>query len=215
MGRDDLYRRTTWTPEDQEQFFARLARSRSLGNKSQYARIQGYTLFEAGLFESAIELFNRVLSEWPSPTELAQTHLHLAQCHAELDHRDDAATHFRAALAAEKAMPNIQTGAWLLYPWFVLSNEITERYDEIERVICDHEEVRERHFPNEVYRWAAAKALLAERRGDFSAAVHFAKTALAAADQTDSGFRYHPDVGLVKNPAGTIYERLLALAADR
>lgn len=56
MGRDDWYRRTTWTSEDAEAFFDRLNRSRGLESKAQYVRIQALDLEEAGLIEPASSL---------------------------------------------------------------------------------------------------------------------------------------------------------------
>ena len=44
MSKDDWFRRTTWSDEDERAFFARLVRSRGIFRKAQYLRIQAVTL---------------------------------------------------------------------------------------------------------------------------------------------------------------------------
>ena len=70
MGREDWYRLTSWSESDQEAFFARLNRSRTLYHKSQYARIQAGHLKEAGYVKESLELLQRLYEEWPHESQL-------------------------------------------------------------------------------------------------------------------------------------------------
>ncbi len=215
MSRDDWFRRKTWTHEDEEQFLVRLARSRSVGNKSQYAKIQGMTLREHGLIEPAIVLLNRVIDEWPERLELASAHLELAKCYGDLNQSDRAIHHYRESLAAEEAFPNMQTQAWLMFPWFILSHELTQHFEEAEKVILDREGTRSRDLPLAIYRWAGAKALFSDHRGDRTSAKHFATIAWDASQMSHSGYRYHPDIGLVRNLDNNIHNQIAKLAGHQ
>jgi hypothetical protein len=55
-------------------------------------------------------------------------------------------------------------------------------------------------FPIDGFRWHAAFALIADAQGLHDDAAKSAAKALEFADLTDSGFRYHPHVGLVEPP---------------
>jgi hypothetical protein len=48
MSKTEWFRRTTWTPEDEASFRARLKRSRGSFHKAQYLRIQAEHLQEVG-----------------------------------------------------------------------------------------------------------------------------------------------------------------------
>jgi hypothetical protein len=52
-------------------------------------------------------------------------------------------------------------------------------------------------FPVDHFLWHAAGALIMASRGDRVGAAPPARSALQAASKDDSGFRYHPSVGLV------------------
>src|ERR1700722_5779262 len=69
VGREDWYRRTTWSNDDREQFFARLERSREAFHKSQYLRIQAYCLQLAGLYEDALQLLNLLVERFGLTTD--------------------------------------------------------------------------------------------------------------------------------------------------
>jgi hypothetical protein len=63
---EDWYRRQTWTPQDREDFFARLRRSHGAFHKAQYARMQAYTLLTTrtqDAYRAALELLDMILTE--------------------------------------------------------------------------------------------------------------------------------------------------------
>ena len=53
-------------------------------------------------------------------------------------------------------------------------------------------------FAVDHFKWNAAQAIIAHARGSISSAKSYAEAALSAAERDNSGFRYHPTVGLVQ-----------------
>ena len=80
----DWFRRTTWSPDDEREFFARLGRSRGPERKAQYLRIQASHLATAAppLHGPALALLDRLLAEYPGDLMLAQVHAQPGASHA-------------------------------------------------------------------------------------------------------------------------------------
>ena len=222
MSKVEWFRRNTWTDADREEFNARLKRSRGVGKKAQYLRIQAFHLAEAGHHEGAIELLDRMFAECPERSELAQAHAQKADSLAKLGHTDGAIDEYRAALQAERDFPYLGTGprpkartqAWLDFGWFVVEKQLTDFYDEVSRVLQEFREEEGLKFPAVEYRYSGIQALLADARGERSMAREFAKQALSEAAKDHSGLRYHPMVGLVGSERNKFESRLRALAAS-
>jgi hypothetical protein len=68
-------------------------------------------------------------------------------------------------------------------------------------------------FPVQHYQWHGALALILHERGQTLEAANEAKQALEAAKMTDSGFQYHPNLGLVGDTADEFGNRLRQIAA--
>src|SRR5262245_61553605 len=131
MSKIEWFRRSTWTDQDREEFNARLARSRGSSNKSQYLRIQASHLADAGLHADAIELLDRLLTDYPEKIEIASAHLQKANSLRILGQTGLAIDEYRAALHAERGFPNVKTGTWLDFGWFVVENQRTDLYGEV------------------------------------------------------------------------------------
>jgi hypothetical protein len=67
-------------------------------------------------------------------------------------------------------------------------------------------------FPVDRYRANGARALLLQEFGQLDEARIAAGLAIAAARETQSGFRYHQHLGLVRDTDDTFAERIAALA---
>lgn len=216
MARDDWFRRTTWSFTDHQDFHARLKRSRTQGNKAQYVRIQAGYLADAGLHEAAIELLDLLFRQYPERFQLAQAHLQKALCLVELGKFDSAIIEFRSSLQAQRDMPNVGTTCWLTFPLFIVRNELVDHYDEalsvLEEFRNDSRNVSRLVFPIERYHYWAVLALIAKENDDIESAEKFAKNAIENASLQHSGFRYHPDVGVVTNPDSIVQDRLIKLA---
>ena len=68
MSRRDWFRNNIWNDEIAAEFEKRLKRSRPY-NRSQYLRVQAYHLRESGCEEAAIDLFKRLVAEYPPPVK--------------------------------------------------------------------------------------------------------------------------------------------------
>ena len=83
MPKDDWYRRTTWTTEDQHAFAERKRRSRGADRKAQYVRVQAETLFQTGdkeLIISALKLLEQSFADYSSSFDYAQSYECAARC---------------------------------------------------------------------------------------------------------------------------------------
>jgi hypothetical protein len=63
-------------------------------------------------------------------------------------------------------------------------------------------------FPAGHYQLNAIRAIIADERGKQRTAQRHAMAALKAAAKTHSGFRYHPNIGLVDEKASRVHVRL-------
>jgi tetratricopeptide (TPR) repeat protein len=199
LAKIEWFRRTTWTPEDQAAFFQRLERSRTPFHKAQYLRIQAYHLAEVGtalLIEGALALLDRLLTEFPEPSQLASAYEQRARCLADLGRHEDAFVALEASFAAQRAYPNLETGAYLDFGELAIGLQRTDLYDRA-GALLDEFGGRE-VLPDSIYRHAVIRAFVAAHRGDRAAAREHARRAIGAAGRTESPFRYHRKVGLVR-----------------
>lgn len=213
MTKSEWFRRNTWTKQDQEEFNARLKRTRGDSNKAQYLRIQALHLAEAGQDGGAIELLDRLLLEYPNGLEIAQAHAQKADLLAKSGQTVEAVNEYRNALQAERDFPNVKTSAWLDFGWLVVTNRVLHLYDEVDRVLKEFREEGGLQLPIVEYRYAAIQALLADARVDGERARQFAKQALEQAAKSHSGLRYHPTLALVGPEWNTLNVQLRSLAS--
>jgi tetratricopeptide (TPR) repeat protein len=196
MARDDWYRNHRWSPEIAEAFFARLAKSRGSRNRAQYLRIQAVELASTGkesLVRTALQLLEQHLKEFSDPYEHTPAHAQAAKCHALLNQPEHAFDHYRASLRANKQAPNLDCGVAVEFPWLIASLRRSDLYDEALELLPDDTGL----FPISRFKASAARAVIADARGQAPEAVRNAYAALAAASQTESGLRYHQALGLV------------------
>jgi hypothetical protein len=195
------FRRTTWTPADREEFFARLRRSRTTFNKSQYLCIQAGTLLGTHTPEgivAALELTEVLLRDFPDPFELASAHLIRAEC---LESRVDipgAVEAYRCALQAQRDHPKVRTTAYEDFAWLVATQPLPDLYREALAALDEF------GYPGWSYRSGGARALIQFALGDRAAAGQSARLALEAAAN-------HPR--LAGESDRRVHERLEAVAA--
>jgi tetratricopeptide (TPR) repeat protein len=216
MGRQDWFRRETWTANDEKEFFDRLARSRKVSNKAQYLSIQARHLSQTGetkLIGEALKLLDLVLAEYPEPVFLAVVQHQRAKCLQALVRNDEAIDAFRAALSRQRlGRCIVPASLYLDFADFVLTLRRTELFPETLSVI---EEFGDSELmPIQRYRSAVIRAFMYELHGDIQKARSFAKAALAASAETESVFRYHRDLGVVRTFDEEIQKRLWGLVAS-
>lgn len=209
----DWFRKTTWSESDQAKFFARLQRSRSAANKAQNLRIQAHHLEEAGapkLLDAALNLLEKVINEFPATFELAQTYTQKASCLAKLGKIHEAIIYYRLAIETEKKFPQWGTRSWISFGRVVVDNGLIDLFDEVLHTLDS--EPHRINFPADVYEKAGIRAIITAHQGNSEIAKKLAASAVEAATQLHSGFRYHPTVGLVRNKETRFYKSIQAIA---
>lgn len=217
MSRDEWYRRSTWTTEDEQEFRARLKRARSF-SRPQYLRLQAIHLEQAGLLDEAIQLLEEVVREYAEDGQIAWVHDHLGSCHEKAGRIDEAIQELRLSIAAQERHPYVTSKAWLELGRISVEYGVPELFDEFLKLLEKHSQgqgglAAEIHFPAERYLLSAVLALIYKARGDLARAREYAKVAVAAADLRHSGFRRHPTIGLVTDTTGGLFKSISVLAA--
>ena len=214
MANDDWFRRTTWSSKDREEFFSRLKRSRTSYNKAQYVRIQAHYLASVGtepLIRDALELLDYLFANYPERSQLSSAHFQRAKCLTDLGDYPLAIDAYRNAFEFQRKYPGWQTNAHGHFAELIVTLKRRDLYDEALAILDEFGESDV--FPVDVFKREAARALIAEDRGDQARAADHARRALAAAAATDSGFRYHKRLGLVGFVDPDVTDRLRSLSA--
>lgn len=205
----EWFRRTTWATADREAFFARLARSRTPYNKAQYLRIQAYTLVQAGLQDSALQLLDLLVSEYPEESQLALAHEHRGKIFAARGEVPAAIQAFAAGSEAERKYPNVRTRCSLMLALLVVEEGIVERYRDAAAAVDSYVSKNpEFLLPVDAYHVNVVHAALAKQERRDSAAKRFAEHAIAASEAQAGPFRRHPKIGLVESAISKLHSRL-------
>ena len=214
MARDDWYRRTTWTPEDQAAFQSRLARSRDDEGKAQYLRIQAFYLAEAGRHEAALALIDQLLTRHAVAGQMEMAYLQRAECLAAIGDGEGAIAAFRSSLAARANCPGVISYVAMEFAWFITLRRQTHLYGEIETLLLQYESESGLWFPVQKFKCAVVRALIAAEQGRLRDALAFAELARQAASEEHSGLRYHPNLGLIGAIPTEVAQRLAAIGED-
>lgn len=205
MKNEEWFRRTSWSPDAEREFFERLNRARAQ-NKAQYLRIQALHLAEAGRANEALKLLNRLFVDFPDLVQLAMAHHQAARCHEHLGNIDEAIREYRLALEVQNRVPNVDPGTRLEFPWLVAMRRLQPLYDEALSIL-DSAHIA---FPIQAFKAAAIRAFIAHARQSEAQASRHAAEALRAAGLEESQFRHHRALGLV----GPEYEHVIEQLAD-
>lgn len=205
MSRDDWFRNTTWNESLEKAFEAKLRRARS---KSQYLRIQASHLRETHPIV-ALRLLERYFG-LGDKFDWAQAYCDQANAFLCLGRIDDAIASYKKALAREAEYPNVKTQAYIDLPFVIVTRSVRARFDEAEQLLRDHQS--RLTFPVDRFMWHAALALIAKNRGNSASASEHASRALVEASHQESGFRYHPTIGLVPERYRSLVEELTPLS---
>lgn len=208
MG-DDWYRLTKWNKKNKADFFTRLQSSRGAINKAQYLRIQASYL-QGNYPEEALELLNISQNDYPDPFFMSQIYFQKAKCMINLSRHEEAVELFRMTLQYEKKNKCVITTAYLEFPFFIARNKIQAHYKESQEILIKNE--NHLTLPAEHYLYNTSMALILWEEGDKTKAKEFANSAIEAADRKTSGFRNHPDVGIVKQQEESIRAKLKIIA---
>ena len=204
----DWFRNTTWDGSVERVFKEKLGRARR-NNRAQYLRIQAATL--AGSHpEVALKLLDEYF-EMPDHFERAQAYADRATALLALGRVDEAVSAYEAALSREAAFPNLRTRSYLGLPYVIATRRMRSLYDRAREILMAHE--KELMFAVDHFLWNAAHALIAMDLQEADIAKVHAQRALEAAARKDSGFRYHPSVGLVPEQYDNVVRKLESYCA--
>jgi tetratricopeptide (TPR) repeat protein len=206
MSREDWYRSSDWNEVIAQAFFAKLRRAR---DKSQYLRIQASYLAEKHP-DVSLDVIDQYFA-LGDHFDLASAHLVRATAFLSLGSTDEAIAAYEAALAQEQLRPNLLTEAYIQLPFLVATQELEAHYQRAIFLLDEHKQ--RLIFPVDRFRWDAAQALIALAQGRSTEAAEYSRRALATAAEDHSGFRYHPNVGLVGKSYDLVRARLSRAAA--
>ena len=208
MGREDWYRNSDWGSDIEDAFRAKLARARS--QKPQYIIIQAAYLSASHpkIALSLIEEYFQTGDESFTPN----AHRTQAVAYRALGQTEDAVLAFKQALDWEASHPGHITEARIGFPKLVVEERLVAEYDYALNILTSRFTPSDHVFPNMRYDWNGCCALIAFEREEFHEAQEFAERALRAAAETESPFRYHRSVGVVKNASDEFGRRIKRIA---
>jgi hypothetical protein len=211
----DWFRRKSWSPRDANEFFARLERSRSDFHKAQYLRLQAFELQHAEgrrLKRVALQLLDKLIREYPEPSQLASAYLQRAECLVDLEGLDAGLESYRASFVAMREHPNFLPSTHLDFGWAVVVHDRADLIDEALNALEEFSSEGDFMFPANAYRYFAVVAFASHWGGDLASAARFAQYAVDQAAKSRNVLARHSKLGLVRNPDRRINQRLKEMA---
>lgn len=208
MGRNDWYRNEDWNTEIESAFRSKLSRSRTM--RPQYLRIQASYLtrrFPRAALD-LIEEYFETGDKWDVPNAFCAR----AEAYLALDKLDDVIAAYKLALEWEESHPRHISTARINFPRLVAEQRISNEYDCALDILATRFKPMDHQFPSTRYLWNGSNALIAHDLGHLDEAREFAERALCAAAQTESPFRYHRNVGLVRDTSDEFGRRIKRIA---
>lgn len=157
----DWFRQTRWGSAEQALFRKKLARARK-ASRPQCLRLQAHTL-ESRDPRAAMGLYDELIAAYPDNGELASVHNGRARLLLSKGEVTLALSAYEDAMAAMDRYPNYVVQAAIDYPLLIARSRLADRYDRA-LAILDAEHLRPA-FPIDHFRVAAARAMIAEARG--------------------------------------------------
>ena len=203
---EEWFRSSEWDVRAQREFEERLHRASS-SYGPQYLRIKALALMDHGgdpEARGARELLVRLIETYPGSGDVVMAHEQLGELDAREGHRSAAEAHFRAAmrLAPER---HTRGDAALRLPELLIEDDTDESRREARQVL-DAIPPDSLVFAAQRFRFAVARARLAQAEGDDAEARRYAENALTEAGRDAPDFPRHPTVGLVTADKTAIHQ---------
>ena len=208
MGREDWYRNKSWDDATEAAFRTKLARSRT--SRPQYLRIQASYLTEASP-STALQLIEEYF-DTGDESDVSNALCARAEAYLTLGRRAEAVAAYKQALQWEEAHPRRILTARTDLPKLVAQDRISEEYDYALDILATRFSPMDHQFPSTRYLWNGSCALIVYEQGRVVEAREFAERALRAAMETESPFRYHRTVGVVRDTSDDFGRRIKRIA---
>jgi tetratricopeptide (TPR) repeat protein len=207
----DWYRNETWDESIERVFDEKLKRARS-SSRDQYLRVQANALVRARP-DVALQLLERYFALGVTTFDAEACEIR-GRALLALGRVDEAIEAYEATLKREEEFPNVKTNCRLDLPLLIASRRIESRYQQALDLAREAEQDESlMSFPAARFQCHAAKALIAADSGRLAEARADAALAIEAAEHQHSGYRYHPDVGLVAGQHAEILADLKRIIA--
>jgi tetratricopeptide (TPR) repeat protein len=208
MGRDEWYRNLDWDSDIEEAFRTKLSRAR--GQKPQYIMIQAGHLAESHPIV-ALSLIDEYF-ETGDAFFTSDVHCIEAVAYRALGRTQDALSALKNALDWEASHSGHTTTARIEFPKLVVQERLVAEYNYALEILTSRFSPSDHSFPNMRYAWNGCCAIIAFEKGEVGEAQQFAERALRAAAETESPFRYHRSVGVVKDASDEFGRRIKSIA---
>ena len=208
MGTEDWYRNIEWNDGIESAYRAKLSRARSM--RPQYLQIQASQLAQSypdvalGLIDEYFQLYE----DFIVPSALCTR----AEAYISLGRIEEAINAYKDALDWELMHPNFITNARIDLPILVVKRRLQTEYDYALGILTQRFKSSDHLWPKMRYYWNGCCSLIALERSQKSEAREFAERALRAAEETESPFRHHRPIGLVKDTSDDFGQRIKRIA---
>lgn len=217
---NDWCKKKTWSEADKADYFSRLSRRR---DKTKYLSIQANTLEDVGspeLLKASIALLDQLIVEFVSDVtfthhrQLAAAYNRRAGCYLKLGAVENAIADYRRVFAIERELGSPATLAFFDFGKLVAERHLRDHFDEALTALDAGAKYLGNHLPADTFILFGIRSLIAAQKGEIEKAKEFAQTALEAARKDNSGIRYHPEFGLVKDRESKFYDAIEAIGTS-
>jgi hypothetical protein len=129
-----------------------------------------------------------------------------------LGRRAEAVVAYKQALQWEEAHPGYISTARIDLPKLVAADRLSHEYDYALDILTTRFSPTDHQFPSTRYFWNGSCAVIAHEQGQFVEAKEFAERAIRAAMETESPFRYHRTIGVVRHTSDDFGRRIKRIA---
>ena len=217
---NDWCKKTTWSEADKADFFSRLSRR---GDKAKYLSIQATILEEVGspeLLKASITLWDQLIVEFLNDAtfthhrQLAAAYNRKAGCYLKLGDVANAVADYRRVFAIERELGSPATLTFFDFGKLVVEKHLRDHFDEALTALEAGAKYLGKHLPADTFNLFGIRSLIAAQKGEIEKAKEFAQIALEAVAKDNSGIRYHPKFGLVKDRESKFYYAIEAIATS-
>ena len=213
-------KKKAWSEADKADFFSRLSRR---GDKTKFLSIQANTLEEVGspeLLKASIALWDQLIVEFVNdatfthPRQLADAYTRKAGCYLKLGDVENAIADYRRVFAIERELGRPATLAFFDFGKLVAEKKLRVHFDEALAALDAGAKYLGKLLPADTFYLFGIRSLIAAQKGEIEKSKELARVALEAAHQGNSGIRYHPKFGLIKDRGSKFYDAVEAIVAS-